>query len=177
MTIASTKVAGMILSATALALFYDKAIQSARSLVERAREVMVSAEMMEFDRRLLAQWDIHGAPPSDPFQALQSQFDFRGQRKGFEDYWAMPYVVRSDDNGYEIRSSGPDRILGTSDDLTIRRSGLAVESRLHWFKDPGEIVCPMKNVAVEQSRLLETQRRSLSASSSTFAHAADTNNH
>jgi len=63
MGIGGTKAVIALGSVTAMAFFYDEAIGVAQELIYKTKAAVVSAELCQFDKRLLARWDTHGGPP------------------------------------------------------------------------------------------------------------------
>lgn len=49
-----------------------------------------------------------------------SELDGYGRDQG-KDPWHQPYVMRCDPSGFEVISGGPDRRVGTTDDLASHR--------------------------------------------------------
>ncbi len=151
---ALTKIITAGMTVTALTLFYDEAITAAKSVIQKAKETMVSAEIIQFDKKTVQFWDIYGAPPKNIVRYLKNEFDFTSGRKDFHDYWEEPYFFSSHANGYIILSKGHDKTAGTSDDIYIKRTGFKVKSRLKWRKGPKEMVDPMKQIAIKQQKHL-----------------------
>jgi hypothetical protein len=53
--------------------------------------------------------------------AALSDLNSYARRTNTDDPWSQPYVMRCSANAFEVLSAGPDRRLGTADDLTSRR--------------------------------------------------------
>jgi len=50
-----------------------------------------------------------------------ADLDAYARRANTDDPWSRPYVMRCSADAFEVLSAGPDRQLGTADDLTSRR--------------------------------------------------------
>jgi hypothetical protein len=107
-------------------------------LLERVRESVQASELLEIDRYV----DYHavfGDDPSRKTHAPADQAEFervlaewitsQGGRNVARDRWDEPYVYEKLDSPdprdvrYRITSKGPDRKLGTDDDIALERDG------------------------------------------------------
>ena len=130
----------------------------ARGLLDRARESVKASELLTLDGQLAA-WTIgqkRGRPPTD-----QAHFDrvcreiltAPGGRDVTKDRWGEGYVyeriaVRPVE--WEISSKGPDRSLGSEDDLVVHRRDDHVEIN----RDPVSII----EGAIERVRRADERR-------------------
>jgi hypothetical protein len=130
----------------------------AKDLLDRARESVQASEMLTLDSHL-AVWTIEqkrGRPPRDQkqFQSVCKQlFTARGGRDVTKDRWGMVYVyepINVRPVEWRISSLGPDKKLGTDDDLIVHRRSDTVQIN----KDPTEII----EAAIERLRRVDEQR-------------------
>ena len=155
MSVAATKTVLAVGTLTAMAVFYDEAITTAKGLVQKTRTAMAAAELTQYDRRLVAHWDMYGAPPRDIRKVLRREFDSGGGKDIFTDYWGNPYVLESRKDGYLLLSRGADGRKDTTDDVLIRRQGRKVETQLDWVDSPEELIAPMQKLTEKQARIVE----------------------
>lgn len=155
MSAVATKAVLAVGTLSAMAVFYDQAITTAEGLVQKTRTAMAAAELAQYDRRLVARWDMYGAPPRDIKKALRSEFDSGGGKDILTDYWGNPYVLESRKDGYLLLSLGADGRRDTTDDVLIRRQGREVETQLDWVDSPEELIAPMQELTEKQARIVE----------------------
>jgi hypothetical protein len=106
----------------------------AQELIGRARESVQASELMTIDGQL-ATWAIQERRTRAPRdqeefeRALRGLLSARGGREVTVDRWGQAYVYqrRGDQPAWRITSLGPDRSLGTPDDLVVERTGDLVE--------------------------------------------------
>ena len=105
--------------------------QRAAALASTPYNIMVAVgdgiDMLTIEHEVLEYYEAHGVFPPEPVAACI----MRRQAPGYEpdptrppmaDHWSTPYqytrLLRPE--GYQVVSLGPDRLMGTSDDVVIR---------------------------------------------------------
>ncbi|MGE0707742.1 MAG: hypothetical protein AB7N76_13480 [Planctomycetota bacterium] len=130
----------------------------AQDLLQRARESVQASELSTLDGHLAA-WVIEqkrGRPPRDQDhfeQVCRQLFTARGGRDVTRDRWGEAYVydkIHDRPPEWEISSKGPDKRLGTEDDLVVHRR----EDQVHLNKDPAKII----EGAIERLKRQDEQR-------------------
>ncbi|MCG3174098.1 MAG: hypothetical protein GMKNLPBB_02322 [Myxococcota bacterium] len=56
---------------------------------------------------------------------LRKNFDAKGGRDPAVDQWGSPYQLEPNDEGFKVRSCGPDKQCNTDDDIMVANSSLA----------------------------------------------------
>ncbi|MBL4845126.1 MAG: hypothetical protein JKY65_06355 [Planctomycetes bacterium] len=116
----------------------------ATDLLGRARESVQASELLTLDKHL-AVWAIERKrtrPPRDQGhfnEVVQGLFTTRGKRDVTKDRWGEAYVYEKLGErpvAWRISSKGPDKTLGTADDLVLKRH----EDHVQINRDPEEIM-------------------------------------
>ena len=124
----------------------------ASELLGRARESVQASELLTLDGHLAA-WTIgrkRTRPPRDQAhfeEVVAGLFTTRGERNVTQDRWGQTYLYEKLGErpvAWRITSKGPDRALGTSDDLVLKRH----EDNVQINRDPVAIM----EAAIEDKR-------------------------
>jgi hypothetical protein len=124
----------------------------ATELMGRARESVQASELLTLDGHLAA-WTIgrkRTRPPRDQAhfnEVVAGLFTTRGKRDVTQDRWGETYVYEKLGErpvAWRITSKGPDRALGTGDDLVLKRH----EDNVQINRDPVAIM----EAAIEDKR-------------------------
>lgn len=115
----------------------------ARDVVSKARESVQASELLTLDGSLAA-WAIEQRRTRAPRdqeefeRTLEHILTARGPRRVSHDRWDRPYVYEylgDTPLRWRISSRGPDRVLGSDDDLVVER----IDDRIQVSRDPAEI--------------------------------------
>jgi hypothetical protein len=149
------KAAVLTASMLIMGTFYKEALQAGRRTIDKVRTVSVSYDITQFDHKLLEYSDTHSTLPRDIPAFIASEITTSTGRNILLDTWGTPYDFRPTDDGYLIRSAGPDRVFGTQDDMYILREGNYIESHLYWINTPETLAQPLQDVEMKHLAALK----------------------
>lgn len=92
------------------------------SPIRCAQGVATAIELHQIRKMLLNQRTLNGGYPDDQaFAALMSSHFSSNLKDPALDSWGQPYYYCRTSDGFILQSGGPDRCLGTGDDLLVRQ--------------------------------------------------------
>ncbi|HVE14726.1 MAG TPA: hypothetical protein VNI01_15125, partial [Elusimicrobiota bacterium] len=140
----------------AMGYYHKQAMAQAKIMVAKVRGVQASYDMANFDHKLSEFFETHGGVPKDIPEHLAHEITTRTGRDILKDPWGQPYYFQGMDDGFVIRSAGPDKSMGTEDDLYIVRKGDYLESHLAWMRDARELTAPMEQMRKKEASVIKS---------------------